>query len=100
MSDANPKPVIALKDLAVGYDGVAVMSDIDLEVAPGEIIALCGGSGSGKTTLLRTMIGLLPPSPATSRSRARRSISKTTSRSSHCVGATASCISSARCSAG
>ena len=36
----------------------AVLNDVSLSVAPGELVALVGGSGAGKTTLLETMAGL------------------------------------------
>lgn len=39
-----------------------VLKDINLEIAPGEILALVGPSGCGKTTLLRMVTGLDSPS--------------------------------------
>jgi iron(III) transport system ATP-binding protein len=42
------------------YDGLAVVSDVSLDLQPGAITALLGGSGAGKSTLLRLFAGLEP----------------------------------------
>lgn len=42
------------------FAGQAVLDGLDLDIAPGEFVALLGSSGSGKTTLLRTLAGLEP----------------------------------------
>ncbi|UQN30346.1 thiol reductant ABC exporter subunit CydC [Brachybacterium kimchii] len=48
--------------LAAGYGQDAVrVHDLDLDLAPGERIAVTGGSGTGKTTLVQTLAGLLEP---------------------------------------
>ena len=41
-------------------DNAPVLDRLDLDIAPGEFVALLGASGSGKTTLLRTLAGLDP----------------------------------------
>ncbi len=52
---------LAAKDLAFGYRGRRVGSDVTLELAPGEVLCLLGPNGSGKTTLFKTLLGLLQP---------------------------------------
>ena len=44
-----------------GYPGKLVISNIDLSVREGEILALAGPNGSGKTTLLKIAGGILAP---------------------------------------
>jgi branched-chain amino acid transport system ATP-binding protein len=53
--------VLALDGLSVGYDGAPVVRELDLEVGPGEIVALLGANGAGKTTTLRAVSGLVSP---------------------------------------
>jgi phospholipid/cholesterol/gamma-HCH transport system ATP-binding protein len=52
--------LLQCRDVAVGYDA-PVLRHVDLDIAPGEIVALLGGSGCGKSTLLRTVCGLVAP---------------------------------------
>lgn len=46
-------------NLAVGYDGQAVIQDICMNVNKGEIVTLIGANGSGKSTILKTITGYL-----------------------------------------
>ena len=51
---------IRLEQLTKRYDGRAVVVNVTLEVATGELCVLLGPSGSGKSTILRLVAGLAP----------------------------------------
>jgi branched-chain amino acid transport system ATP-binding protein len=53
--------VLSVRDLHAAYATAAVLHGIDLEVGPGEVVALLGRNGMGKTTLLRAIVGVRPP---------------------------------------
>ena len=60
LSDGGPR--LRARGLAVGWpDGPVVAEGIDLDLAPGDRLAVTGPSGVGKTTLLATLAGLLEP---------------------------------------
>jgi zinc transport system ATP-binding protein len=50
--------VIALNGVSIGYDDTSAVSDVDLTVRPGDVLALIGPNGSGKSTLVRGILGL------------------------------------------
>jgi ABC-type branched-subunit amino acid transport system ATPase component len=52
-------PLLAVRELNVGYDGVVVLADVAIEIAEGEIVALVGTNGAGKSTLLRAIGGVV-----------------------------------------
>ena len=52
--------MLEIKNLYSGYDGIDIIKDINLNVKPGEILAVIGPNGCGKTTLLKTIVRLLP----------------------------------------
>lgn len=54
-------PVIEARKLSAGYGGILAIRDLDLEVRPGEVVALLGANGAGKTTTLLTLCGELAP---------------------------------------
>jgi len=51
---------VELRDVAKSYDDKVVLQDVDLEVAPHEVVCLIGSSGSGKSTLLKCLNLLVP----------------------------------------
>ena len=46
---------IKMKDLAVGYQGKALISGINLKIKKGEIVTLIGPNGAGKSTILKSI---------------------------------------------
>src|SRR3978361_1061083 len=58
---STPEPVLRVSDPTAGYNGIAVVRGLDLEVAAGEVVALLGSNGAGKTTTLSSIAGLLKP---------------------------------------
>ena len=53
--------VLAIDGLTTGYEDAAVIRDLDLTVAEGEVVALLGANGAGKTTTLRAVSGMVHP---------------------------------------
>jgi branched-chain amino acid transport system ATP-binding protein len=91
--------LLSAESLAAGYDGHPVVRDLNLEVQPGEIVALLGPNGSGKTTTLLTLAGDLPAISGTVRingkatssplhKRARRGLAFVTEERSVLLGLT------------
>lgn len=53
--------MIYIENLSAGYDGRAVIHDINLHVARGEFVGIIGPNGGGKTTLIKSILGLIEP---------------------------------------
>lgn len=53
--------MIRVRDLRIDYDSVCAVSDLSLEVGPGEVCGLIGPNGAGKTTTMKAILGLIEP---------------------------------------
>lgn len=59
--DMNTDNCITLRDVAIGYNGHAILSHINLSFKKGEFAVLFGPNGCGKTTLFKTILKIIPP---------------------------------------
>jgi zinc/manganese transport system ATP-binding protein len=53
----SPAPVLALENAALGYGERTLWTELTLDIAPGEFVAVLGPNGSGKTSMLKTVLG-------------------------------------------
>lgn len=60
-SQGTPAPLIDVSGIAVRLGGREVLSSVDFQVRPGELVGVVGPNGAGKTTLLRSILGLVKP---------------------------------------
>ena len=57
----NQEPVIKIRKLKIAFGSKIVLNEIDLDLYPGETLAVIGPSGTGKSTVLKVLTGLLKP---------------------------------------
>ncbi|WP_375230617.1 ATP-binding cassette domain-containing protein [Roseobacter sp. S98] len=57
--------LLETRDLSLAYGGQTVLRDVNLSIAPGEIVTIVGPNGSGKSSLIRACIGALAPAVGT-----------------------------------
>ncbi len=57
----NRHPVLEVRAVTLHFGGVVALSEVSLEILPGEIHALIGPNGSGKSTLLNVICGIYRP---------------------------------------
>lgn len=48
-------------NLALGYEGIEIISDLSFHVSAGDYLCIVGENGSGKSTLMKTLLGLKKP---------------------------------------
>ena len=59
------QPLLSLKGITKSFGAVKALTDIDLEVDAGEVVALVGDNGAGKSTLVKTLAGVHAPDSGT-----------------------------------
>ena len=57
MSASSATPLLAIRSLRAAYGKIEALKGVDIEINPGEIVALIGANGAGKSTLMMTIFG-------------------------------------------
>jgi D-xylose transport system ATP-binding protein len=58
---ASATPLLRLSKVGKNFGPVQALADIDLEIYPGEVLALVGDNGAGKSTMIKTISGIWSP---------------------------------------
>ena len=59
------EPILSLSGVSKNFGAVSALTDIELDVSPGEVVALVGDNGAGKSTLVKILAGVHAPSAGT-----------------------------------
>ncbi len=59
MNDASP--LLAMRAISKSFPGVRALSEVDIELAGGEILGIVGENGAGKSTLMKVLAGVISP---------------------------------------
>ena len=56
----DKRPILSVKNLSVNYGAIQALKGVDLDVYPGEIVAVIGANGAGKSTMMSAIMGDVP----------------------------------------
>ncbi|AOO79138.1 ATP-binding cassette domain-containing protein [Bosea vaviloviae] len=59
--DNLPTPLLSLRGVSKSYGAVAAVREVDLDIFPGEVVAICGDNGAGKSSLIKVISGAEEP---------------------------------------
>ncbi|MCX5758702.1 MAG: ABC transporter ATP-binding protein [Candidatus Hydrogenedentes bacterium] len=54
-------PAVVFENVSFAYDGIPVLTDVNLQIDNGDFVSVIGPNGGGKTTMLKLILGLLRP---------------------------------------
>ncbi|HCQ6512018.1 sugar ABC transporter ATP-binding protein [Klebsiella pneumoniae] len=64
-NSAAGRPILQLRNVSKHFGAVSALTDIELEVHAGEVVALVGDNGAGKSTLVKILAGVHQPTSGT-----------------------------------
>jgi D-xylose transport system ATP-binding protein len=62
---SSGQPVLSLRGISKNFGAISALTDIELDVHAGEVVALVGDNGAGKSTLVKILAGVHQPSAGT-----------------------------------
>ncbi|GAA3879548.1 ATP-binding cassette domain-containing protein [Streptomyces sedi] len=79
------RPILSLRGVSKNFGAVAALTEVDLDVAPGEVVAVVGDNGAGKSTLVKVLAGVHRPDAGTL-TFADREVTVTSPADAHALG--------------
>ncbi|MEV0406998.1 ATP-binding cassette domain-containing protein [Actinoallomurus sp. NPDC050550] len=64
-SPSQASPLLSLRGISKTFGAVAALTDVDLDVSAGEVVAVVGDNGAGKSTLVKVLSGVHQPDAGT-----------------------------------